>query len=348
MHQGYLAEQQRPGFLADEDRGASAQDAAGAADGPFQVEERDFDEPSFLVEDGELAGGIEVRVQEGGEQPDLGGFRAAAAGAGQHGEADEPRDGVRQRREGGAGGGLAAAGAHAGALAEQHEFRSVFQQLKGLEGDAFRAVLDAPQQVGAGAGEPDEAVHGQEAAVGEIQLPGAERVLQLVGQGVLAVEVTADDGGPPAAGARVQQPHEAEQRFRAGSGDPELLREQRVVEQFQGGAVDLGDLQAERGPVLACGKVVPGRVSREHGPGRGLPGPFPGLGVGGAGRHRGAGPDRHAGHLEYQGEDRVVAEEREQRPGDQAQRRDLGVQRPLLLVRMLRSGCRGDRPAGQQ
>ena len=43
MHQGYLAEQQRPGFLADEDRGASAQDAAGAADGPFQVKEGDFD-----------------------------------------------------------------------------------------------------------------------------------------------------------------------------------------------------------------------------------------------------------------------------------------------------------------
>ena len=46
--------------------------------------------------------------------------------------------------------------------------------------------------------------------------------------------------------------------------------------------------------------------------------------------------------------DRVVAEGREQRPGDQAQGRDLGVQGPLLLVRMLRGGRGGDRPAGQQ
>jgi hypothetical protein len=52
------------------------------------MEERDFGEPSFLVQGGELAGGIKARVQERGEQPDLGGFRAAAAAAGQHGEAD--------------------------------------------------------------------------------------------------------------------------------------------------------------------------------------------------------------------------------------------------------------------
>ena len=57
---------------------------------------------------------------------------------------------------------------------------------------------------------------------------------------------------------------------------------------------------------------------------------------------------RQARHTEDQGEDRVVAQDREQRPGDQAQGRGLGVQCPLLPVRMLRVGRRGDRPAGQQ
>ena len=74
------------------------------------------------------------------------GFHTAAAGAGQHGEADEPRDRVRQGREGGVAGGLAAAGAHAVALAQQDQFRSVFQHVKGLEGDGLRAVLDAPSR----------------------------------------------------------------------------------------------------------------------------------------------------------------------------------------------------------
>lgn len=32
------------------------------------------------------------------------------------------------------------------ALGQQHELRSAFQQLKGLEGDAIRAVLHPPQQ----------------------------------------------------------------------------------------------------------------------------------------------------------------------------------------------------------
>ena len=101
-------------------------------------------------------------------------------------------------------------------------------------------------------------------------------------------------------------------------------------------------------PSWPAGMSAAGGVGREHGPGRGLPGPGPGLGVGGAGRHRGAGPGGQAGHAEDQGEHRVVAEDREQRPGDQAQGRDLGVQCPLLPVRMLRGGRGGDRPAGQQ
>ena len=234
------------------------------------------------------------------------------------------------------------------ALAQQDQFRSVFQHVKGLEGDGLRAVLHPPQQVRAGAGEPGEAVHGEEAAVGEVQLSRAERVLQPVGQGILPVQVTADDGGLPPAGARMQQPYQAQQRFRARRGGAEFLREQRVFEQFQGGAVDLGDLQAERGAVRARGNAAAGRVGLEHGPGRGLPGPCPRFGVGRAGRDRGAWPDGQAGHAEDQGERAVVAQHREQCARDQAQGRGLGVQCPFLLVGMLRGGRRGDRPACQQ
>jgi hypothetical protein len=43
-----VREQQRPGFLAGEFRRPSAQDAAGAADGPLQVKERDFSRPLLI------------------------------------------------------------------------------------------------------------------------------------------------------------------------------------------------------------------------------------------------------------------------------------------------------------
>src|SRR5271163_3436270 len=43
------AEQQCPGFLAGEFGGLAAQRAAGTADGPFQVKERDFDLPSLGI-----------------------------------------------------------------------------------------------------------------------------------------------------------------------------------------------------------------------------------------------------------------------------------------------------------
>jgi hypothetical protein len=41
-------EQQRPGFLAGQVRGLAAQRAAGAADGPLQVKERDFNQPPLI------------------------------------------------------------------------------------------------------------------------------------------------------------------------------------------------------------------------------------------------------------------------------------------------------------
>ena len=115
-----------------------AQDVAGAADGPLQVKESDFDQPSFLRQGGQLPGRAQARVQERGEQPDLRGLRAAAAGAGQHGEADQPRDGSgRDGRPGSPA--RAAAGSHAG-LPEQDQLLFVFQHPKGPNGAAFRAV----------------------------------------------------------------------------------------------------------------------------------------------------------------------------------------------------------------
>ena len=273
-----VREEQRPGFLAGQGRRAPAQDAARAADGPLQVQERDFDQPSLLVEHGEFPGGAQVRVQEGGEQPDLGGFHAAAAGAGQHGEADQPRDRVRagtggRGRRRSCGGGRASRRSRAAGRARIRP-----SARKGPERDGLRAVLDAPQQVRAGAGEPEPAVHGEEAAVGEVELTRAERGSQAVCQGVLAVEVAADDGGPPPAGARVQQPDQPEQRFRAGRGGAELIGEQRVIEQFQGRAVDLGEspgrTRSRRG-LREC-RPAPRRPRTWPGPGprRAVPGPL--------------------------------------------------------------------------
>ena len=88
--------QQRPCFLPGEPGGLAAQGAAGSADGFLQVEERDLYLPSFGVEDGDLAGGIGVRVQEGGQDLEERGLCLAAAGAGGDGEGDEPGRGARQ------------------------------------------------------------------------------------------------------------------------------------------------------------------------------------------------------------------------------------------------------------
>ena len=107
--------------------------------------------------------------RQGGQQPDLRRLDTAAAGAGQHGEADEPRGRVREVRKGAVAGVLAAAGAHAAALAEKDQLRAVLQDLSVLNGTHFRAVLDPPEQVRAGGGEPDPAVHREEPAVGEVR-----------------------------------------------------------------------------------------------------------------------------------------------------------------------------------
>ena len=89
-------EQQRPGFLAGEFRGLAAQRAAGTADGPLQMKERDFDLPSLGIQDGDLPGRVGLVVQESGQHPHPGGLGPAAAGRGGDGEGDEPGGGVRE------------------------------------------------------------------------------------------------------------------------------------------------------------------------------------------------------------------------------------------------------------
>ncbi len=159
-------------FLPGEFGGLAAQGAAGAADGLLQVEERDFHLPSFGIQGGDLAGGIGVRVQEGGQDPDERGFRPAAAGAGGDGEGDEPGRGARQPLGVRVARLAAPPGPHAVGFAEHDQLRPVGQGADRLERDGFRAVLDPPGQVRAGGGEPDPPVHGEEPAVGEVEDAG--------------------------------------------------------------------------------------------------------------------------------------------------------------------------------
>jgi hypothetical protein len=60
------------------------------------MKERDFDLPSFCIQDGDLGGGEGLVVQEGGQDPHPGRFRPAAAGGRGDGEGDQPRRGVRE------------------------------------------------------------------------------------------------------------------------------------------------------------------------------------------------------------------------------------------------------------
>jgi hypothetical protein len=127
---------------------------------------------------------------------------------------------------------------------QQDQLGAVGQGADGLEGDRSRAVLDPPGQVRAGGGEPDPAVHGEEAAVGEAEDAGPEAVFELAGQGVLAVVVAADRGADPAGGRRADVRGDPQQRPGAVRGGAEPVFEHVVPGQLHRGAVDRGDLQA--------------------------------------------------------------------------------------------------------
>ena len=87
-------------------------------------------------------------------------------------------------------------------------------------------------------------MHGEEAAVGEVEDAGREAVLQLVCQGVLAVVVAADRSADPAEGRGADVGGDPQQRAGAVRGGAELAFEHAVPGQLHRGAVDGGDLQA--------------------------------------------------------------------------------------------------------
>ena len=85
--------------------------------------------PALGIQRGDLGGGEPGVVQQRGQHPDDRGLRAAAAGAGGHGELDQPRGRVGQARRGRVAGVAAAPGEHPARLVEKNQLRAVGQGL---------------------------------------------------------------------------------------------------------------------------------------------------------------------------------------------------------------------------
>jgi len=185
--------------------------------------------------------------------------------------------------------------------------------------------------------------------VGQVDDPGSERGLQVIGQGVLSVKVAADRGVDPAAGPGADVRDDPDLRFGAACGHPERLRQLIVVEYLDGGAVDPGGLHPVPGRADSQLQVGAGGVGLEDLPHDLLAQHCAGLGQRRSGRGHGAGLDRQARHPERPGQDHVIALVREQRAGDDAQRGHLGGQRPVQLVPVVSCGhSGGDHPVGEQ
>ena len=309
----------------------------------------DFHLPSSCVKGRDLRCREGIGVQQRGQHADRRGLGPAAAGAGQDREADQAGDGVLQPGQAPVVGVAAAFPQHVAALAQQDQLRSVFQRPELAERDGAGGVLDPPQEVGAGGGEAEPPVHGEEAAVGEAELAGPERAFELVGEGVLAVVVAADRGGLPPHRPCLQQCDQPQLGMPAALGDAELRGQFRAVEQVQGGAVEDDQLQAERRPALRQRDVVPRGVELEGPSHRLLAEPGAALRERGTGRHRRARPDSRPGHRERPGQDHVIALTGEKSARHQAQHGHLRGQRPIEQVRVAALGRRlPDRPGGQQ
>src|SRR5579859_6106197 len=301
---------------------------------PFcQLRKDHLDLPSFSIEDGDFPGGVLLVVQQGGQQPDGAGPGAAAAGAGHDGELDQPGDRVREPGRGLVARIAAAPGAHAVRFVQHDQLRAVGQGLQRLDRDGLRAVLDPPAQLRPGGGEPQEPVHGEEAAVGEVERAGCQRGFQLVCQGVLPVVVAADGGGGPPVRSGADQGDEAEHGVLPAGGHPERGVQLVIGVQRGGSAVERGDLHPVPQLPGAQLRAGPGRVQLER-PARDLlAGPRPGLRQRRPGRHRGARRDGiQARHGERGAQHLVIALPGEQAPGDQAQQGVLRGQHPVQPV----------------
>ena len=180
-------------------------------------------------------------------------------------------------------------------------------------------------------------------------MPGGERGFQLIGQGVLPVEVAADRRGDPPAGPGAHMRGDPEHRLGPPGRHPERVRELVVIEQLDRGAVHAGDLHAVPGRADAQVQVGAGGVELEDAPHNLLAQQGAGPGQRRAGRRDGPRLDRKAGHLERPGQHQVIPLIREQGPHDDAHRGHLGGQYPVQLVAVL---ClrhrRGDHPVREQ
>ena len=308
----------------------------------------DFDLPPLGIQGGDLAGRELLRVQQGGEHLDHAGLDAAG-GAGGDGEADQPGGGVREPGQGLVPGLAAPLAEHGVRFAQQHQLRPVRQGLDGLERDGLRAVLDPPHEMSAARGEAQPPVHGEEPAVGQVEDPGGERVLQLISQRVLPVVVAADRGGDPAAGRGAHVRRYPQLRLGPPGRHPERPGQLIVAEQLDGGAVDRGGFHPVPGRAGAQVRVAAGGVDLEDAPHRLLPEQDPGLGQRRPGRRDRARFHRQARHRERPGQHQVIALIGEQRADDDAHRGHLGGKRTVQLVPVpcLRHRRR-DRPVREQ
>ena len=330
-------EQECPGFLPGEDLGPAAQDAAGAAEGLLQVQERDFDLPSLSTEDGDFTGRVLLVVQQGGQQPDGAGLRAAAAGAGHDRELDQPGHRARQPDGGLVARVAAAAGPHAVRFAQHDQLRAVGQGLQRPERHGLRAVPDPPAQLRPGRGEPQEPVHGEEPPAGEVQHARCQRGLQLICQGVLPVVIAADRGGDPPVRGGPDQRDQAQHRVLPAGRHPERGGQLVIAVQGGGGPAGRGDLQPVPQLAGAQFRVGAGRVQLERSPRDVLAGPCPGLRQRRPGRHRGSRRDGiQAGHREHDAQHLAVALPGEQAPGGNGQQGVLRGQHPVQLVAVRR------------
>ncbi len=95
-----------------------------------------------------------------------------------------------------------------------------FRTFRVLKGTDFAPFVTRHRRCAPEAEKQDPAVHGEEPAVGEVQLPRPEVLFQFVGQGVLPVEVAADDGGGQRRVAACSRPTSLSSGFAPGAGTP--------------------------------------------------------------------------------------------------------------------------------
>ena len=192
-------------------------------------------------------------------------------------------------------------------------------------------------------------MHGEEAAVGEVEDAGREAVFELICQGVLAVVVAADRGAGPAEGGGADVGGDPQQRAGAVRGRAEPVFEHAVPGEFHRGAVDGGDLQALPQQADPEVRVGDGRVQLEHALHDLVAEQLPGLGERAAGRDLRARPQPQAGQPGRRRQHAVIPGTGEQAGDQHADHGHLRGQHPVVLMARGRLPQRpGDHVRGEQ